>query len=589
MPRPPKVSSNPLEANKTNKEQKLEKKGERDDIPTNQHVSHTVLTVCENFRLNEICYMRSHLRKRAPKDDLLTSLKIVGIAPIATMLLVGCAATGLQVSPLPTATITSDPKNEVSIGTLNRITWGDDATATSQANRIGVPRFVEQQLRAGVTPDLPAAVQTRIAAMTIVQRPTDQLVYELEQRRKDSEAIANDDDKKAAQQAYQRELTRLGNEAATRALLRALYDANQLQEQMTWFWMNHFNIYQYKNNVRAMIGDFEEQAIRPHALGHFRDLLSATVHHAAMLRYLDNEQNAVGHINENYARELMELHTLGIGGGYTQTDVQELARILTGLGLNLTGKPPNVRRELQAQYVRVGLFEFNPNRHDYGDKVFLGQAIKGRGLGEVDEVIDYLSRQPATARFISRKLAIYFVADDPSKALVDRMAATFLQSDGDIAMTLRAMFDSPEFSASLGKKFKDPVHYVVSAVRLAYADKPILNAGPMLGWLNRMGEPLYGKQTPDGYSMTSAAWASPGQMTTRFEIAKAIGTGNAGLFKTEGPDPIERPAFPQLSNALYFQSIQPSLGPATRQALDQAISPQEWNTFLLASPEFMNR
>jgi len=129
----------------------------------------------------------------------------------------------------------------------------------------------------------------------------------------------------------------------------------------------------------------------------------------------------------------------------------------------------------------------------------------------------------------------------------------------------------------------------VSAVRLAYDNKPVLNVGPILNWINRMGEPLYGRQTPDGYSLQSAAWASPGQLTTRFEVAKAIGSGSAGLFRTDGPQPQERPAFPQLANALYYQSISKTLSPATRKALDQAASPQEWNTFLLASPEMMRR
>ena len=169
------------------------------------------------------------------------------------------------------------------------------------------------------------------------------------------------------------------------------------------------------------------------------------------------------------------------------------------------------------------------------------------------------------------------------------MSQTFLSSDGNIAATLQTLFDAPEFLQSLDHKFKDPVHYVVSSVRMAYGDKPILNAGPMLNWLNRMGEPLYGRQTPDGYPMLGSAWASPGQMTTRFEIAKAIGSGSAGLFKTDGPQPIEQPAFPQIANALYYQVLQKSLSRSTRLALDQAGSPQEWNTFFLSSPEMMNR
>jgi uncharacterized protein (DUF1800 family) len=425
--------------------------------------------------------------------------------------------------------------------------------------------------------------------MSISQKPMPQLVQEMEQRRKDSDAVADNEQKKQAQQAYQQDMNRLARESATRHLLRALYSPNQVQEQMTWFWLNHFNVHQYKSNLRAMVADYEDTAIRPHALGKFRDLLGAVTLHPAMLRYLDNEQNAAGRINENLAREVMELHTMGVDGGYTQQDVQQMARVLTGVGVNLQGNEPKLKPELQAYYQHRGLFEFNPNRHDFGPKTLLGQPLVAKGMGEVNEALDRLARQPATAHFVSRKLAQYWLADEPPPELVQRMAASFLASDGDIAATLRTLFTSPEFAAGAGAKFKDPMHYVLSSVRLAYDDKTILNAGPMLNWLNRMGEPLYGHQTPDGYAMTQSAWASPGQMATRFEIAKAIGTGNAGLFKTDGPAPQERPAFPQLSNALYYQSIRQTLRPATLTALDQATSPQEWNTFLLASPEMMVR
>jgi uncharacterized protein (DUF1800 family) len=504
-------------------------------------------------------------------------------------LLAACASPGPGVKPGTDDAREPGHAHADAVAFLNRTTWGADAWSVEQVNKFGSKRFLEQQLRPMPDAPLPRPIQAQIDAMTINSISLDKLVLDFEQHRRTADAIPDDDAKKVAQQVYQRDLSKLGNEAATRSLLRALYSPNQLQEQMTWFWMNHFSIFQYKSNLRAMVGDFEERAIRPHALGRFRDLLAATMRHPAMLRYLDNEQNAVGRINENYARELMELHTLGIGGGYSQRDVQELARVLTGLGVNLTDKAPTVRKDLATQYVRDGLFEFNPNRHDYGDKEFLGQPVKGRGLAEVDEVIDRLCRSPATARFLSHKLAVYFVADDPPPALVDKMSSAFLRSDGDIAITLRVLFDSPEFQQSLETKFKDPVHYVVSAIRVAYTDKPILNAAPMLNWLNRMGEPLYGRQTPDGYPMTAAAWTGSGQMTTRFEIAKAIGSGSAGLFKTDGPDSIEQPAFPQLANRLYYQSIDPTLGEATRKALGEANSPQEWNMFLLASPEFMHR
>lgn len=423
--------------------------------------------------------------------------------------------------------------------------------------------------------------------MTISQQPTAQLVQVMEQQRKEAGALANDDEKKAAQQSYQQEMNRLAREAARRHVLRALYSPNQVQEQMTWFWLNHFSVHQYKSDLRALVGDYEENAIRPYALGRFRDLLGAVVHHPAMLRYLDNVQNAAGHLNENYARELMELHTLGVDGGYSQADVQELARVLTGVGVNVGAGTPKVRKDLEVFYVRQGLFEFNPARHDFGEKRLLGQPIRGRGITELDEALDRLARHPATARFISRKLALYWISDDPPSRIVDAMAQTFRRTDGDISAILQTMFASPEFAA--GRKFKDPMRYVISAVRLAYDDKAILNTAPILNWLNRMGEPLYGRATPDGYPLDSRAWASPGQLATRFEIAKVMGSGSAGLFKSEGPQPHERPAFPQLAGELYYGNLARTLSAATKAALDQAASPQEWNTFLLASPEMMSR
>src|SRR2546430_318655 len=242
---------------------------------------------------------------------------------------------------------------------LNRVTWGANPSSAREFARVGPARYLEAQLQPAQEAALPPEVQAQVDAMTITRRPVDELAKEMDSRRKGLDLLRSDDEKKAAQQAYQQELTRLGREAAARMLLRALYSPWQLREQMTWFWMNHFNVFQYKANLRVLVADYEERAIRPHALGRFRDLLGATARHPAMLIYLDNAQNAASRINENYARELMELHTLGVDGGYTQRDVQELARILTGFG------------------VREGLFEFIPGRHDYGDKLLLGRTIRG--------------------------------------------------------------------------------------------------------------------------------------------------------------------------------------------------------------------
>ena len=293
-----------------------------------------------------------------------------------------------------------------------------------------------------------------------------------------------------------------------------------------------------------------------------------------MLQYLDNAQNASAKINENFAREIMELHTMGVGAGYTQNDVQELARILTGFGLNLSGKQPNVKPEYRSQVIDRNLFEFNPNRHDYGDKVFLGTTIKGEGPKEFSRAIAILSAQPATAHHVSSRLAQFFCCDTPPDLLVNAMAATFLNSDGDIAAVLQTMFAAPEFKEFLGRKFKDPIHFTVSALRAAYGDTVILNSEPVLKWLNRINEPLYGHDTPDGYALTEAAWSGPGEMETRFEIARQIGVGRPELFQpadAASVPPMLPP--PDIRGSRYYRALEPTLGSATSGALAQAKSP----------------
>jgi uncharacterized protein (DUF1800 family) len=508
--------------------------------------------------------------------------------------LAGCATPSDDAAPPPEGVALSS----ADLAWLNRVTWGASASSAAQLSRRGRARLLAAQLDTRAPAALPAAVQAQIDAMRISRTPMDTLVMEMEQQRKAADGTADDEQKKLAQQAYQQEMTRLAREASARMVLRAVYSTAQLREQMTWFWFNHFNVHQYKHNLRAIVGDYED-ALRTHALGRFRDLLGASALHPAMLRYLDNEANAANRINENYARELLELHTLGVDGGYAQTDVQELARVLTGLGVNLSGQPPNVRPPLQSLVVTRGLVLFNPQRHDMGDKRVLGEVVKGRGFDEIGDVLDRLARHPSTARFVSRKIAAYFVADQPPAALVDRMAQRFVQSDGRIAEVLRAMFEAPEFEASLAArqgKFKDPTHYIVSAVRLAYDREPLVNAQPLVNALYRMGQAPYNRQTPDGYPMDEAAWASPGQMAVRFEVARQIGSGNANLFRPDGAaaDPAQQKdaqarALPQLNRPQIRQTWQAALSPATRAALDRATTPQEWNAYFLAAPEFMVR
>jgi uncharacterized protein (DUF1800 family) len=467
---------------------------------------------------------------------------------------------------------------------LERTSFGLDTDSVADYRRLGREKFLDRQLHpAQMT--LPAPIAAQIAALEMTRADPVQSIAAINAQNKLINAMPGGPDKEQARKVLNDHGNKLAYEAIRRDLLRAVYSPAQLQEQMTWFWLNHFSVFQYKANLRWLIGDYEERAIRPHVFGHFSDLVMATLRHPAMLQYLDNNQNAAGHINENYARELLELHTLGVGGGYSQQDVQELARVLTGVGINV-GDAPHLKPELQRLYLRSGAFEFNPARHDFGAKTILGHPIRGQGFGEVEDAVKMIVSQPACARFIARELAIYFVADNPPPVLVERVAQTFMRTDGDIAAVLRTLFMSPELGGSFGAKFKDPMRFVVSAVRFAYDGKPISNTHPMLNWLNGLGEAPYGRQTPDGYPMTELSWASAGQMSRRFEIARAIGAGNAALFDPEDGGAASTAGFPQLANRLYFEALEPSLAARTRTALDRANSQQEWNTFLLSSPDF---
>jgi uncharacterized protein (DUF1800 family) len=290
----------------------------------------------------------------------------------------------------------------------------------------------------------------------------------------------------------------------------------------------------------------------------------------------------------------MELHTLGVNSGYTQQDVQQLALILTGAGV-APQRGPNVVNGVDGGFfrqrpgvVRDGLFVFAPGKHDFSDKAFLGHTIKGSGFDEIKQAVDLIVQQPACATFISRQLAQYFVADNPPPALIDAMAKTFRNTDGDIAAVLRTMFLSKDITAGYGKKFKDPTQFLVSAMRMSYDGKPISNAAPLVNWLNQMTEPMYGHITPDGWATDSASWSSSGQMAKRFDVARAIGSGRNRLFSGDDGE-VTRVDPPMLNGPLFQQTLQPTLSAATRDALAKANSQVEWNTFLLSSPDFNYR
>lgn len=340
-------------------------------------------------------------------------------------------------------------------------------------------------------------------------------------------------------------------------ILRATYSERQLQEVMTDFWLNHFNVFIGKGADRYELTSYERDVIRPHALGKFEDLLVGTAQSPAMLFYLDNwlsvgpdsdfargirlgagrnwrrrfpdagqdpqpKQRRNG-LNENYGRELMELHTLGVNGGYTQKDVTEVAKVFTGWTL----KQPR----------EGGGFKFDDRMHEPGTKVVLGQKIKENGEKEGYEVLHLLARNPATAKFVCNKLAMRFVSDNPPPELVDRMAKTFLKKDGDIREVLKTMLDSPEFwqPETYRAKVKTPLEFVVSALRATGAE--VTDAAPLVAQLQALGMPLYGAQPPTGYSMKADAWVSSSALLGRINFAVRLASGRMRGVQITAPAP----------------------------------------------------
>jgi uncharacterized protein (DUF1800 family) len=305
-------------------------------------------------------------------------------------------------------------------------------------------------------------------------------------------------------------------------VVRAIYSERQLLEVMTDFWFNHFNVFQFKNQDAYYTTAYERDVIRPHALGKFYDLLVATAQSPAMLMYLDNwlsigphseaaGKNSQSGLNENYARELMELHTLGVDGGYTQADVTELARVLTGWTI--------------AQPDDGGQFQFDPRRHEPGSKVVLGEHFYDTGNDEALRALDVLAHHPSTAHFISKSIAQRFVSEDPPESLVARMAAKFQSSDGDIREVLRAMIHSPEFwsPGAYRAKFKTPLELVVSAVRASGAN--VVAPDALLQTLTTMGMQPYGMVPPTGYSTKAATWENTGALLARINFSSALTQG----------------------------------------------------------------
>lgn len=392
-------------------------------------------------------------------------------------------------------------------------------------------------------------------------------------------------------------------EAFERKTLRALYCDNPLQEKLADFWFNHFNVYARKAAVAVFLPDYEESAIRPNMFGSFESLLLATLTHPAMLEYLDNVQNGKDKINENYAREIMELHTLGVDGGYSQTDVQELARILTGVGQNFNDNRGaqfgrNNSRETAKNIQTNNGFMFNMSRHDTDKKVFLNETYSAGGdFNEVKKAVHQLALHPSTARYLSYKMANYFVSDNPPESLIKTMTSAYLNSKGNLAELTKAMVMSKEFSDPVLTKFKEPQAYVYSAIKLQYGTDVIKNIKLLQKFIADLGQPTYSKLTPNGYSYNAADWASADQIGKRFDVARKIVSAPGILFtkksmEDETPDNNLRQKIAQMypSNPNHLWALSSRYeNEGLKLAILNADNDKEKRSLVIAAPEFMKR
>jgi uncharacterized protein (DUF1800 family) len=372
-------------------------------------------------------------------------------------------------------------------------------------------------------------------------------------------------------------------------MLRAIESTQQLAEQLDDFWFNHFNVYYEKGSDRFLLPQYEREAIRPHVLGHFRDLLEATAKSPAMLYFLDNfesvrpdldandrKRKVKRGLNENYGRELMELHTLGVNGGYTQNDVTEVARCFTGWGIQEPRKG--------------GGFFYNDKLHDKSRKIVLGHVIAaGGGMDDGEQVLDILAAHPSTAHFISTELAQHFVADHPPEALVNRMAQTFLSSNGSIREVMKTMLNSKEFwsEGAYRAKLKSPFEMVASSARAL--DAHVIDGWALANQVGTLGEPLYRKLEPTGYSNLSSEWVNSAALLGRMNFALQLAQNHVESVKVDvsrfGDDPNE------VAKILMFRAMSPS----TRAAIEKALEDQKQKNpamvaaLVIGSPDFQKR
>jgi len=462
--------------------------------------------------------------------------------PYALLLLcLACAS-----APAPSAASATPPvhlppsswtQEKQAVHVLNRLAYGPSPASLAEVQATGVEAWIWSQLHPDTLED--AAVLAKLSNFRSLQMSTAERLsaYQPEAKLAKERGVDLTDPEARAKLLEEMPIARqMGAELVAAKLIRATESRRQLQEVLLDFWFNHFNVAAQKGAVRWMLAPYETEALRPHLFGSFRALLGAVAHHPAMLFYLDNwmstrdgfdlaalrrsgvpvpkqlaEVGKLG-LNENYARELLELHTLGVDGGYTQADVREVARCFTGWGID---RPR-----------QVGTFAFHPLAHDPGEKHVLGVTVPaGGGMGDGERILDLLAAHPSTARFLARKLAQKFVADEPPPALVERLARTYLQTHGDLSSVYLALFQSPEFwsEQAFDGKTKTPLEFAVSAVRAlggsTYGDAPLVKA------VDAMGEPLYRAQPPTGWPEVATPWVNAGALVTRINFALALTAG----------------------------------------------------------------
>jgi uncharacterized protein (DUF1800 family) len=413
------------------------------------------------------------------------------------------------VDPPPTPQALADARH-----VLNRLAFGPRPGEVERVARAGVRRWIDEQLALpSESPLLEVALQPHRSAFAPPAALIDEWLGEgWEAETRNARAL-----RRETRPYFGEHLARL----ATAELTRDILSRRQLEAVMTDFWANHFNVFASKGFVRVFEGDYLERAIRPHALGKFSELLRATAQHPAMLLYLDNAESRKqsrrgrrrGGLNENYARELLELHTLGVDGGYTQADVTDVARILTGW---------SVVRVSEGGFD----FVFRARAHDRGAKLVLGERFPAGGdQAEGLRLLELLARSPATARHLSRQLCARFVADDPPPSCVSTATAAYRESDGDIARVVRAIVRDESFWApgARGNKLKTPLELLASAAR-ALGGTPDGSLA-LAATMERLGEPLLQEQVPTGYPEGEPEWASAGAMLARMSFASDLGTG----------------------------------------------------------------